>query len=173
MPTHYRGTDEETRALNAWISLARATNAVGSFVHGPVAAAGLTVTQFGALETLLHLGPLVQRELASKLLTSPGNVVMVLDHLERRGLVRRERHPTDRRAMVVGLTDAGRALIEQLFPKHARTVAEAFSVLEPEEQEALHRLCRKLGLGQAVDRIAERCRPRAERKDPDGYAPRD
>lgn len=161
MPTHFRGTTAEILALNAWIALARASNSVGSVVHGPVAAAGLTVTQFGVLESLLHLGPLVQCDLASKLLTSPGNVVMVLDNLAKRGLVRREPHPSDRRATMVVLTDEGRELIARLFPEHARTVTQAFSVLAPEEQQALHQLCGKLGRGQDALRLSARCRPRA------------
>jgi MarR family 2-MHQ and catechol resistance regulon transcriptional repressor len=108
---------------------------------------GLTGTQFGVLEALLHLGPLGQCGLAGKLLTSPGNLVLVLDNLERRGLVCRVRRADDRRAVTVHLTDAGRIKIQAQFPEHARTIAEIFAVLDPDEQESLRMLCRKLGRG--------------------------
>ena len=55
--------------------------------------AGLTPTQFGVLEALLHKGPLSQRELGQKVLTSAGNMTDLIDKLETRGLV--PAHPPD------------------------------------------------------------------------------
>src|SRR5579872_5556324 len=98
MPSHYQGTRAERRALTSFIKLARATNAVGTALAGTFAGAGLTEGQFGVLEALLHLGPLCPRDLAGKLLCSTGNLTLVLDNLEKRGLVRRERSTTDRRS---------------------------------------------------------------------------
>ena len=148
VPTHFTGSKLEVAALNAWIALARATDSVGAVLHRRLAAERVTETQFGVLEALLHLGPLTQCVLARKLLTSPGNLVLVLDNLERRGLVARERRTDDRRAVNVNLTAGGRALISRLFPGHAKAVATALSVLSPDEIEGLRGLCRKLGLGQ-------------------------
>ena len=146
MATRYHGTDDEVRALNTWIKLLRATETVSGRLAAEVQAAGLTGSQFGALEALLHLGPLCQRDLGEKLLKSTGNITMVVDNLEKRGLVRRERDPDDRRYVTVYLTDAGRELIEEIFPRHAAAIAEQFRLLSPTEQEELGRLCRKLGL---------------------------
>ncbi len=148
MPTHFKGSKDQVAALNAWIALARAAGSVGAGLHRRLAAERVTETQFGVLEELLHLGPMTQCVLARKLLTSPGNLVLVLDNLERRGLVARERRADDRRAVDVDLTGPGRELIERLFPGHAKAVASAMSVLSPEEIERLRGLCRKLGLGQ-------------------------
>jgi MarR family 2-MHQ and catechol resistance regulon transcriptional repressor len=145
MPTHYKGTRAEQRALNALIKLERASSAVGSDLAGIVAAAGLTESQFGVLEELLHLGPLHACDLAAKLLRSSGNLTLVLDNLEKRNLVRRERGTVDRRFITVHLTDAGRTLIEELFPRHVAAVVARFGILSASEQETLARLCRKLG----------------------------
>ena len=60
-------------------------------VEPRLAAAGLTPTQLGVLEAILHKGPLTQRELGRKVLTSAGNMTDVVDKLEARGLVRRTR----------------------------------------------------------------------------------
>ena len=57
MPTHYKGTEEERRALDVFIKLMRAAESVADRTGGPMAAAGLTPSQFGVLETLYHLGP--------------------------------------------------------------------------------------------------------------------
>jgi MarR family 2-MHQ and catechol resistance regulon transcriptional repressor len=108
-------------------------------------AAGLTHGQFGVLEALIHLGPMSQRELGAKLLRSGSNVTMVLDNLERRGLVRRTRRKDDRRAIEVTLTADGRRLINDLFPKHARRITRLFGVLSSRDQQRLGTLCKTLG----------------------------
>jgi MarR family 2-MHQ and catechol resistance regulon transcriptional repressor len=145
MPTHYSGTAEETRALDAWIKLSRAADAFGARLAQHGALGDLTISQFGALEALLHLGPLRQGEIGAKLLRSGSDITMVIDNLERRGLVTRQRDPADRRAVIVTLTEAGRSRIEGVFPCHVAAVVEAMSVLAPDEQEMLGRLCKKLG----------------------------
>jgi len=146
--THYDGRPAERRALDAYIKLTRATSSVGARLGPGLAEAGLTPTQLGVLEALLHLGPLGQRVLGGKLLMSGGNVTTVLDNLERRGLVRRERRGDDRRNVTVHLTPQGRRLIAGVFPAHVRAIVDAFSALTPAEQDTLGRLARKLGLSQ-------------------------
>jgi MarR family 2-MHQ and catechol resistance regulon transcriptional repressor len=145
MSTHYKGSRTELRALNSFIKLIRAANAVSNDVANTYTAAGLTESQFGVLEALLHLGPLHACDLAAKLLSSGGNLTLVLDNLEKRSLVRRERGVEDRRFITVHLTLQGRTLIEELFPRHVAGVVARFAVLSASEQEELSRLCRKLG----------------------------
>jgi MarR family 2-MHQ and catechol resistance regulon transcriptional repressor len=79
------------------------------------------------------------------LLKSSGNITLVVDNLEKRSLVRRQRDNNDRRMVQVQLTDTGYALISQLFPAHLAAIVEELSVLDLEEQAMLGRLCRKLG----------------------------
>src|SRR5947207_2210914 len=122
MPTRYEGTEAEVRALDGLIKLVRATESVTARLLPLIGEAGLTVSQFGALEALLHLGPLCQRDLGEKLLKSSGNITMVVDNLERRGLVERRRGSVDRRYITVHLTPEGEQLIRALFPKHAAAV---------------------------------------------------
>jgi MarR family 2-MHQ and catechol resistance regulon transcriptional repressor len=145
MPSHHRGSEAEVQALNAYIKLVRATESVTARVAPGVEGAGLSGSQFGALEALLHLGPLHQRELGQKLLKSSGNITMVVDNLEKRGLVRRERGREDRRFITVHLTEEGERLIRDFFPTHAAAITREMSVLTPAEQKELGRLCRKLG----------------------------
>jgi len=142
--------DAQRRALDAYVKLARAAAAVEAAVHRPLARAGLTISQFGVLEALLHLGPMSQGALARKILKSPANLTTVLDNLGRRDLIRRRRDVGDRRIVLVQLTDAGEALVASLFPDHARRVEQAFEALDPDELDTLGRLCRELGLAQAV-----------------------
>ncbi len=47
---------------------------------------GLTESQFGVLDSLFHLGPMKQKEIGKKILKSGGNITMVINNLEKRGI---------------------------------------------------------------------------------------
>jgi len=156
--THHQGTPDEVRALDAFIKLSRAHDMVGQSVNRNLAEAGLTVSQFGTLEALFHLGPLSQREVGGKILKSSGNITLVIDNLEKRGLVRRVPCRTDRRVTKLNLTDAGRTLIARIFPAHLREIVATMAALTSAEQTELARLTKKLGRASAergsVDRVS-------------------
>ena len=145
MGTRYRGTQEEVRALDTYIKLMRAAELVTTRIHRHLTAVNLTISQFGVLEALFHLGSLSQRDLAEKLLKSGGNMTMVIDNLEKRQLVKRERSVEDRRFVSVCLTEEGRQLISKIFPQHVAAVVDEISILTESEQEELGCLCRQLG----------------------------
>lgn len=147
MGTKYHGPENQVRALNAFITLARASEAVAARLQRDLAGKRLTTSQFGVIEALLHLGSLCQGELAGKLLRSGASMTSVVEGLEKRGLVVRQRTAEDKRFVRVALTGKGRRLIQEIFPAHAETVTRLFSVLTEEEQEQLRWLCRKLGIG--------------------------
>jgi len=145
MGTRHRGTIEEINALNAFIKLQRAAESVSARVH-QVLPSELTVTQFGVLEALHHIGPLCQSELAEKLLKSGGNLTLVVDNLEKAGYVQRERDPADRRFVVVKLTPKGQTFIAALFPKVVANVTRELTVLSSTEIADFGRLLKKVGL---------------------------
>lgn len=145
MGMRYHGTEDEVRALNTYIKLVRATDSVSSRIHRHLDENNLTITQFGVLEVLHHLGSMYQRDIAAKLLKSGGNITLVIDNLEKRELVRREREPGDHRCIRVNLTEKGQQLISRIFPTHAAAVVAEMAILSVSEQEELGRLCRRLG----------------------------
>jgi MarR family 2-MHQ and catechol resistance regulon transcriptional repressor len=149
MGTRYAGTTAEKRALNAFIKLVRASQSVSARVEAHLGELDLTVSQFGALEALFHLGPLNQKTLAGKILKSTGNITMVIDNLEKRGLVKRTRGEQDRRHYSVAITRKGDALLTSFFPQHVARIVEEMSVLTGAEQAALGDLCKKVGLQRA------------------------
>lgn len=138
----------------AYVKLLRATKSVIAHIEPLLAAEGLTPTQLGVLEAVMHLGPLTQRELGRKVLTSAGNLSDVVDKLVRRGLVRRARDPNDRRLARVELTDAGATLIQRIFPAHAADIAEAMTGLDQGDLEILGGLLRRLGTAAAAQTAA-------------------
>jgi MarR family transcriptional regulator, 2-MHQ and catechol-resistance regulon repressor len=149
MPTHFKGTPRETRALDTFIKVSRASESLNARLTQALAADGLTPGQLAVLEALLHLGPMCQKDLGRKLLRSNPNMTTVVDNLERQQLVRRTRDTRDRRLVEVTLTRQGRQLIGRVFPLHARRIAALMAALTDDEQEALGRLSKKLGLAAA------------------------
>ena len=148
MSVRYRGNKAEARALRTYVKLMRAAESVTARTHRHLSSTGLTISQFAVLEALYQLGPLSQREIGQKILRSSGNITMVIDNLEKSGLVRRERNEADRRFFIVHLTDKGYKLIDKIFPPHAAVIAEDLGALTAAEQDALGRLCKKLGLSR-------------------------
>ena len=141
----YSGTPEEQRALATYTKLMRAAESVTARTSRPMAAADLTISQFGVLEALLHRGSLCQRDIAAKILKSTGNITMVIDNLEKRGLVRRERDASDRRYFTVHLTPTGKELVEEVFTQVAMAISLELGILTVSEQDELGRLCRIIG----------------------------
>lgn len=147
MATRYRGEAKEVASLDVYIKLMRASTSVLNQVVPRLQKAGLTFSQFGVLEALFHLGPLCQKELGDKLLQSGGNITMVVNNLERQGLVVRLRDEVDKRYIVVHLTWRGTQRIQELFPLHLQDLVQSFEVLSPQELETLNDLLRKVGKG--------------------------
>jgi len=146
MQNSKRDRKNKMRALNTYTKLMRAAESITARTHRHLSSKGLTISQFGVLEALYHLGPLSQKEIGKKILRSGGNITMIIDNLEKRGLVIRQRDEADRRVCIVHLTHEGNKLISKVFPPHATKISDEMSVLSTAEQETLGSLCKKLGL---------------------------
>jgi MarR family 2-MHQ and catechol resistance regulon transcriptional repressor len=136
-------------ALTMWVKLARAFSVLNRKTDEHIRSFGLTQAQFGAFECLGHKGTLTLGELCRKQLVTGGNMTVVIDNLERQGLVERVRSTEDRRTIRVHLTPKGRSLFEKVFPEHAAFVGTLASVLTEKEQRRLGDLLKKLGTGAA------------------------
>lgn len=104
----------------------------------------LTVSQFGVLEAIYKKGPLYQVEIARHIYKTTGNMTTVIDNLEKRGLVVRERGKEDRRYFKIFLTPEGNRFIKKVLPTYEKQVEKVLGRLTPEERDDLVRLCRKL-----------------------------
>lgn len=162
--SRHDGSRAEQRALDAYVKLHRCTDRLRHRSTRFFARHDLTYSQFATLEALYHLGPLCQRDIAARVLKSDGNLTLVIDNLEKAGLVERHPAPEDRRQKMVDLTDDGRGLIAGIFPEHAARIAESMAVLSAREQEQLARLCRKLGLQLEEQTSRGRATSRTDRR---------
>lgn len=144
MPNPHEGTPREIQSLATFSQLIKTAGQLRRRVYSGLSDARLTESQLSVLELLLQLGPLPQKDIARHLLVTGGNVTMVVDNLQKRNLVVRNRWPEDRRVVHVALTPLGEETIESYFPRHVEKVARALDGLKKDEQERLIELCDKL-----------------------------
>jgi MarR family transcriptional regulator, 2-MHQ and catechol-resistance regulon repressor len=146
---HYTGNKKAALALDAFVKLMRASNSVSAATNSSITDAGLTASQFAVLEVLYHVGPLCLTEIAHKILSTGGNLTLVVRNLEKRGLVQRKQSADDRRFFSLHLTTKGKNLIAEVFPKQAAEITRVIGALSAEEQAELARLSKKLGVAAA------------------------
>lgn len=138
-------SSEQRLALATYIRLLRAANAARTHASRQLEGTGLTLTQFAVLEALYHLGPLSLSDIAQKILTTGGNLTLVVGNLEKQGLANRQKSPHDGRVLIVSLTPKGKASIRRIFPAHTAAITEFLAALTPAQQKQFGELCRQLG----------------------------
>src|ERR1700731_4494661 len=111
-------TGAPAEAPRLWLVLSRCYRAVSQIAERSVAESGLGLSDFAALEALLHKGPLTITGIQTKVLLASGSMTAAVDRLERKGLVIRTATPSDRRAKVLELTRQGRRVVEAAFRRH-------------------------------------------------------
>ena len=132
----------------------RSHRALSLLAAASIAKAGLGLTDFAALEALLHKGPLTISEIQDRVLLASGSMTAAGDRLEKLGLVVRKASPRDRRARIGELTPQGKRLAASCFEKHAKDLEALMSVLSETEREQLYGSVKKLGL-QAARKLDE------------------
>ena len=146
MGTKYLGSKKTVDALNSYIKLIRSAESLSSKIKLSLSSYGLTESQFGVLDSLFHLGPMKQKELGKKILKSGGNITMVINNLERQGLVQRKKGEKDKRQFIIYLTPNGKKSIKELLPHIVKKIKKHFEILNKEEQKELQKLCKIVGL---------------------------
>jgi MarR family transcriptional regulator, 2-MHQ and catechol-resistance regulon repressor len=95
----------------------------------------LTSPQFDVIATLGNTPGMTMGQLAEKTLVTKGTLTGIIDRLEKKGLVRREVPPENRRCFKIVLTPDGEQVFEEVFPAHIAYMKERFDLLSPEELE--------------------------------------
>jgi MarR family 2-MHQ and catechol resistance regulon transcriptional repressor len=113
-----------------WLVLARCHRALNRIAERSIEETGLGLTDFAALEALLHKGPLTITEIHGKVPLALGSMTAAIDRLEKKGLIIRTAARDDRRAKVLKLTPEGKRV----------------TILNQSEKRELHSLLKKLGL---------------------------
>jgi DNA-binding MarR family transcriptional regulator len=109
----------------------------------------VTLTQLSAMATLAKRGPMSAGELAACERVQPPSMTKVLAHLEERGLVRREVHPSDKRQAILSVTEEGLGLIESERRSRDAWLSQRLTQLTPDERALLRSVV------PVLDKLAE------------------
>src|SRR5882762_6378985 len=121
-------TSAQVDAPRLWIVLARCHRAMSQIAERSIAEAGLGLSDFAALEALLHKGPLTITEIQAKVPLATGSMTAAVDRLERKGFVIRRLDRRDRRAKILELTPEGKGVVQAAFERHASELEAAMAV---------------------------------------------
>jgi len=134
-------TGAPSSAVLAWLRLMRVYNKIDKRSADLMREHKLSVSRFDVLNHAGIREGRTQQELADALMVTKGNICQVLDGMEADKLLYRRRSG---RTNHIYLTDEGRELRAQLVPTQEAAIEDAFSALDPEEQDTLLGLLRKL-----------------------------
>ena len=150
-----------SHTMAAVTSVMRVQQILLSAVDGALRPHGLTFARYEALVllTFSRTGRLPMRVMGERLQLHPTSVTNIVDRLQADGLVRRIPHPTDRRAIIIRLTDYGRERYESARRARVHAIADLTREWKPEEVEQLAGLlCR---LNAAIEDRGRRLRRQA------------
>jgi MarR family 2-MHQ and catechol resistance regulon transcriptional repressor len=151
-------------APGLWLVIAKSYRALSLLAEQSIANTGLCLTDFVALEALLHKGPLTISEIQDKVRLASGSMTAAVDRLEKLGLVVRKSSRSDRRARVVELTAQGKRLAASCFERHAKDLEALMSALSQEDKEQLYESLKKLGLLAAEKLNHQEAKNKSSRK---------
>ncbi|MHC5269584.1 MarR family winged helix-turn-helix transcriptional regulator [Enterococcus sp. LJL98] len=136
--------NRQEKSLQALIAVLRTSGALEMIVRKDVSCYGLNLTEFSVLELLYHKGFQTTQTIKNKILIASSSTTYVVDQLEKKGYVQRLLCQEDKRVTYVEITDAGRVLMEEIFPIHAKKIATYFEKLTEEELVQLKELLKKV-----------------------------
>lgn len=99
----------------------------------------VSATQYRALAALAQRGPRNASVLAEELVVGRPAATKLVDRLVRRRLIRRKRHPGDRRQVILEVSDRGAEIVRAVQQCRRRRLARVLSELEPSARDALER----------------------------------
>ena len=134
---------ERNSDIHLQIVLQRAVKKIDSKIGKDLREKGITSSQFSVLDVLYTKGEMRICELIEKLLSTSGNITVVVKNMEKKGWLYRKSCPRDKRAFLVGLTDEGKKLFENLLPEHRKEIEETYGILSDEERRELIRILKK------------------------------
>jgi len=149
-------TAKRLTAPRLWWVMTRSHHALMLLAEQSIARTGLCLTDFAALEALLHKGPQTISAIQDKVLLASGSMTAAIDRLEKRGLIVRKSTSSDRRARIVQLTPEGERVAAEYFERHSRDLEDLMSVLSVKEKQQLYSSLKKLGLLAAEKLDGER-----------------
>jgi len=137
------GGTEYLETLMGYNASRAAHTLVSHFIRG-VGSFKLRTVDFSVLSVIGHWPGVTSRQLCQQLNVLPPNMVVLLRELDKRGLIERQPHPTDRRAVGLLLSTNGKVLIKKAEKAASAADLQGTAHLSPAERKTLARLLQKI-----------------------------
>ena len=119
--------NNEKLSLRLFIDLTRANMTIQRELSYKLKDSGVTLTQFSVLEALYHKGDLCIGDIKDLILTTSGNITVVISNLEKDGFIVRLKDINDKRRFIISITEKGEKLVQELYPEQKEAIIEIFS----------------------------------------------
>ena len=130
--------------FKAVIGILRASNLLVDDLKKTLKNYPINTTEFSVMEFLYSKGEKSIQEIRDRILLASGSATYVIDNLEKKGYVNRIVNQNDRRVAYIKLTEAGKDLINDIFPTHKKNTKKIFSDLTNEELVTLKKILKKI-----------------------------
>jgi len=132
-------------SLKAFVVLMKSSKSIMDLVKKDISDHGMRTSDFTILEALYHKGRQTIREISEAVLINTGSITYVIDKLEKKGYIERSYCKEDRRVVYIQITDNGKELMDQIFPKHQRMIEKVFEEVTDEEKEIVIDVLKRVG----------------------------
>lgn len=125
------------KSMAVYISMSRVINTLRRENNKLILKYNLTLGQFAVMEALYSKGRLSTGEVMEKILTTSGNIPVIVKNLEKDGFITREQDESDKRRFILDLTDKGKDLMDEIVPENLKFMDELISLWDDDEKEEL------------------------------------
>lgn len=117
---------------------------LSSWEESVVRNSGLTTAQAHTIEMVGHSGAVKMKDLAEKIGITTGTLSVAVDRLEKKHLLKRTQHHTDRRAFLIELTPEGEACFREHHEFHLKMTRKIISEISASEQKTFADVIEKI-----------------------------
>ncbi|MDU1010865.1 MarR family winged helix-turn-helix transcriptional regulator [Finegoldia magna] len=125
------------KSMAVYISMSRVINTLRRENNKLILKHNLTLGQFAVMEALYSKGRLSTGEVMEKILTTSGNIPVIVKNLEKDGFITREQDKSDKRRFILDLTEKGKDLMDEIVPENLKFMDELISLWDDDEKEEL------------------------------------
>lgn len=125
------------KSMAVYISMSRVINTLRRENNKLILKHNLTLGQFAVMEALYSKGRLSTGEVMEKILSTSGNIPVIVKNLEKDGFITRNQDESDKRRYILDLTDKGKDLMDEIIPENLKFMDELISLWDDEDKEEL------------------------------------
>ena len=123
------------KSMAVYISMSRVINTLRRENNKLILKHNLTLGQFAVMEALYSKGRLSTGEVMEKILSTSGNIPVIVKNLEKDGFITRKQDESDKRRFILDLTDKGKDLMDEIVPENLKFMDELISLWDDEDKK--------------------------------------